>query len=176
MSTKHTKQYEHYVLEVVVDEKLKHSYLHIDSNAKVVLKTPCFSNSFIDSIMVQKQKWILKQLAKVVSREKLPKKPLHTLEYLQSRVEYFSELMQLSYNKVRFKKMRSRWGSCSSKGNISLNTELLKVPKNCLDYVVVHELAHLKHMNHSKEFHALVDRYISDAKNVRKILKNYLIS
>jgi predicted metal-dependent hydrolase len=93
-------------------------------------------------------------------------------EYLTKRVDYFAEQMQLSYECLRFRKMKSRWGSCSSQRKITLNTELVKIDKMLIDYVVVHELAHLVHMNHSKAFHALVEHYLSDAKERRKKLKN----
>jgi len=92
-------------------------------------------------------------------------------EYLTQRTELFVQKMQLKYETLRFRKMKSRWGSCSSQKKITLNTELLKVDKALIDYVIVHELAHLVHMNHSKAFHALVERYLSDAKERRKKLK-----
>ncbi|MBU0720600.1 M48 family metallopeptidase [bacterium] len=92
--------------------------------------------------------------------------------YLEPRLEYFSNIMCLPYNEVKFKKMRSRWGSCSSLRVITLNTELIKVKKEFIDYVLVHELAHLVHMNHSKSFHDLVDKYIKNSKLIRKEIKN----
>lgn len=92
-------------------------------------------------------------------------------EYLSQRVEYFSKIMHLEYSALKFRKMKSRWGSCSSKRSITLNTQLMKVSPECIDYVVVHELAHIVHMNHSKAFHALVRKYIPNANNLRKELK-----
>lgn len=70
--------------------------------------------------------------------------------YLAQRAEHYAKEMALSYNSIKFRKMRSRWGSCSSSGNITFNTELMKIDKRLIDFVVVHELAHLVHMNHSK--------------------------
>jgi hypothetical protein len=67
--------------------------------------------------------------------------------------------------------MKSRWGSCNTRGEIVLNSELTKVSQNLIDYVVVHELAHLKHMNHSKKFHSLVLLYLPNAKEYRAELK-----
>ncbi len=93
-------------------------------------------------------------------------------EYLSQRLEYYSEIMNLDYKELKFRKMKSRWGSCSSKRTITLNTELIKVKKELIDYVLVHELAHLVHMNHSREFHSFVDLYVENSKNVRKELKN----
>ena len=91
--------------------------------------------------------------------------------YLTQRVEYFSEIMKLSYEELKFRKMKTRWGSCSSSKTITLNTELLKVKKEFIDYVVVHELAHLTHMNHSKSFHILVESFLPNQKELRKGLK-----
>jgi len=93
-------------------------------------------------------------------------------EYLSDRVEYYASVMQLKYSQVKFKKLKSRWGSCSSNRVITLNTKLLRVKKELIDYVVVHELAHLVHMNHSKEFHLFVDRYIDNSKAKRAQLKS----
>ncbi len=84
--------------------------------------------------------------------------------------------MELDYREVKFRKMKSRWGSCSSLRVITFNSELIKVKKELIDYVVVHELAHLVHMNHSKNFHALVDKYISNSKEIRKELKSTNLS
>jgi predicted metal-dependent hydrolase len=92
--------------------------------------------------------------------------------YLKERAEYYSKLMGVKYNLLKYRKMKSRWGSCSSKKEITFNTQLIKLDKELIDYVVVHELAHLVHMNHSKAFHDLVEKYLPDSKNRRKKLKN----
>lgn len=91
--------------------------------------------------------------------------------YLTQRVEHFAEIMKLSYSEIKFKKMRRRWGSCSSRGVITLNTELIKIDKRLIDFIVVHELSHLVHMNHSKKFHAHVYEYIPEAKALNKELR-----
>lgn len=96
--------------------------------------------------------------------------------HISPRVEYFSEIMDFPYSEIKFRKMKSRWGSCSSKKVLTFNTELIKIKKELIDYVVVHELAHLKHMNHSRAFHDLVDKYLPESKNYRKELKNIKIS
>lgn len=91
--------------------------------------------------------------------------------YLSKRVEHYAEVMKLSYSEIKFKKMKSRWGSCSSRRVITLNVELIKIDKNIIDFIVVHELSHLVHMNHSKKFHSLVCEYIPDAKALNKELR-----
>ncbi|MGE4498328.1 MAG: M48 family metallopeptidase [Deferribacterales bacterium] len=83
--------------------------------------------------------------------------------------------MGLVYRKVTFRKTGSRWGSCSSLGHISINYELTKLPSECADYVCVHELAHLRHPDHSGEFWALVAEYVPDYKRIRQFMKNCVI-
>lgn len=98
------------------------------------------------------------------------------LEYITSRVEYFSKIMGYGYKEIKYRKMRSRWGSCSSSKILTFNTELMKVRTELIDYVVVHELAHLKHMNHSPDFHRLVDFYLPNSKKYKDELKNTKIA
>lgn len=96
--------------------------------------------------------------------------------YITPRVEHYSNIMNLSYSEIKFRKMRSRWGSCSSRGVITLNTGLIKIDKRLIDFIVVHELAHLAHMNHSKKFHSLVEQYMPNAKVLNRELKHFSLS
>lgn len=97
-------------------------------------------------------------------------------EYFKQRVEYFTLVMNLSYKELRYKKLKSRWGSCNSLGVITLNTQLLKCKKELIDYIIVHELSHLVYMNHSKAFHSLVRTYLSDEKERRAELKGCFLA
>jgi len=91
--------------------------------------------------------------------------------YLSQELKKHALRMNLHFTELKFRKMRRRWGSCSSTGVITLNTQLMKLKKEYIEYVLIHELAHLVHMNHSKKFHALVTSYLPDAKEIRKQLK-----
>ena len=91
--------------------------------------------------------------------------------YITDRVEQFAQVMKQEFKAIQYKKLKSRWGSCTSNKILTFNTQLIKIDKRLIDYVIVHELAHLTHMNHSKKFHDLVDMYIDDSKELRKELK-----
>ncbi|HLP71482.1 MAG TPA: SprT family zinc-dependent metalloprotease [Bacteroidales bacterium] len=77
--------------------------------------------------------------------------------------------------RLNIRSMKSRWGSCSNKGVISLNTELIKLPAVYLEYVILHELCHLKHHNHGEGFYMLLEELFPDWKKVRKELKGYTL-
>jgi len=83
-------------------------------------------------------------------------------EAVTERVEFFKRQLAVEYNQIRIKEQRSRWGSCSKKGNLNFNWKLVMAPPDVIDYVVVHEICHLRHMNHSKEFWRYVETILPD--------------
>lgn len=88
-------------------------------------------------------------------------------------VAKWSEIMRLRPTKVTFRNVKTRWGSCSSRGSLSFNINLVKAPIKCVEYVVVHELAHLRHHNHGVGFWAEVAKYLPDFAAYRDFLKNF---
>ncbi len=94
-------------------------------------------------------------------------------EYLPYRLEYYAKLYGYKYNKCRLSHANTRWGSCSSNRTISLNIGLMKVPEPLRDYVILHELAHLNHMNHSKAFWIEVGSHDKNYKSHEKKLKMF---
>lgn len=92
-------------------------------------------------------------------------------ERFLERVRHYSGLMGITFGRITVRNQKTRWGSCSEKGNINFNYLLYFLPKELLDYVVVHELAHRRHMNHSGEFWAEVEKYFPEYKECRKKLK-----
>ena len=90
--------------------------------------------------------------------------------YLQERVLLWSDVMGLYPNSMKLKGYRRRWGSCSSKRDLSFNWRLIFADEALVDYVVIHELAHIKHMNHSAEFWEVVQSFSPEFKSLRKEL------
>lgn len=88
-------------------------------------------------------------------------------------IEKYAGKMGVSPGKVFIRSQRTRWGSCSGKGNLNFNLRLVALPPELREYVVVHELAHLKHRNHSRAFWSLVSRFYPDYRSAREELKKW---
>ena len=101
---------------------------------------------------------------------------LHSLggKIFKKKLNDFAKRMDVHFNMVRIKNVKTIWGSCSSKKNLNFNFKLFFLPEALIDYVFVHELAHLKHMNHSKAFWSEVEKQIPDYKKRREELKRYI--
>lgn len=83
-------------------------------------------------------------------------------DFFHERLIYWCMRMQLTPRTLRFKRLKSRWGSCSSKDAINLNYRAIQLPPACIDAILVHELAHLEHLNHGPRFWQLVERFVPD--------------
>ena len=92
----------------------------------------------------------------------------------KERVDYLYDVFQenIPYPKIKFRRMKTRWGVCNKRDlSITLNTELIKYDIECLDYVIIHELTHFIHFNHSQSFWNVVEKYYPNYKKIRKKLK-----
>ena len=153
--------------------KIKNIYIQI-KNGKIIIKAPKrVSKKEIEKIVEQKSEWIQKTLEK--ERKKQKKKELYTKEEFKKIIEKnANELIKetgLKPNKITIKQIKYAWGSCSSKKNITLNLELIKYSQEAIRYVILHELCHIKYMNHSKDFWNLVEKYMPNYKLVKKEFK-----
>lgn len=130
-----------------------------------------------------KKPWIDKHLAKLNERQKIldDLKP-YTQEEIKhftlqakldipKRVEFYAEKIGVTYNKITIRCQQTRWGSCSSKGNLNFNCLLVLLPDEIIDSIVVHELCHIKQMNHSTRFYAEIDKVFPDYKKCHLWLK-----
>ena len=91
---------------------------------------------------------------------------------IRPKVEKYAQILGVSYGRITIRSQRTRWGSCSSKGNLNFNCLLTQVPEQVMDYVIVHELCHRIEMNHSGRFWKLVEQIMPDYKTHRKWLKD----
>lgn len=153
--------------------EIKNIYIQI-KNGKVIVKSPKrISKKEIEKIIEQKSEWIQKIIEK--ENKKQEKKELYTKEEFKEIIEKnANELIQetgVRPNKITIKQIKYAWGSCSSKKNITLNLELIKYSQQAIRYVILHELCHLKYMNHSKDFWNLVEKYMPNYKQIKKEFK-----
>lgn len=110
--------------------------------------------------------------------EKLSTEEIHeladqALKVIPGRVKYYAPLVGVTYGRITIRNQKTRWGSCSAKGNLNFNCLLMLTPPEVLDSVVVHELCHRKHMNHSREFYEEVRRVYPDYDRWNKWLKEH---
>lgn len=95
---------------------------------------------------------------------------------IMEHVDYYANRMEIDYGSISMRNQKSRWGSCSSKGNLNFNYRLAYLPEELLDYVVVHELAHRRHMDHSAAFWDEVEAYYPAYKECRQMLNDILLA
>ncbi len=144
-------------------------------NGDIVVKAPLhMKRSDIDLFLENHRGWIEENLKKAkAAKAEIEKAPPLTyseierlaekaLAFIPPRVEYYAQLLGVKYSKITVRNQKTRWGSCSSKGNLSFNCLLMLAPEEVVDSVIVHELCHLKEMNHSKRFYDEVLRVFPD--------------
>ena len=164
--------------------KRKSAAIKITADTQIVVFVPLYvSDNEIERMVISKSKWIDEHMLKVQSiideRSKLEKitfeqiKELadQAVEYIPKRVKYYAEKENFVYNKITIKNLVSRWGSCSTKGNLNFNCLLMLTPDYVIDYIVVHELCHLREMNHSEKFWAEVEKIMPDYQRAELWLK-----
>jgi len=95
----------------------------------------------------------------------------HARQLVENRLSHINKIYKFKINRVAIKNQKTRWGSCSSKGNLNFNYKIIYLKPALADYLIVHELCHLGQMNHSKKFWALVEKTIPDYRRINKELR-----
>ncbi len=161
------------IIQAINSLATKAYYVYLENNQPVEILDTQYTCSFKYSQRKKvdiRQNCIVFEIDDTSNLPKLMKKLAKKV--LINFLENISKEIGISFNKLYIKDNVSNWGSCSSKKNINLNYKIIFLPKNLARYIVVHELCHLIHMNHSKNFWNLVEKFIPNYKLLRKILRN----
>ena len=162
-------------------KRAKHVRIAILSECDVLLTVP-YRKRFIniEKIFKSKQDWILTNLSKYSGdctflkggSVHYKKHKKLALELVENKIGAYVGSYNVQIGRICIRNQKTRWGSCSSKGNLNFNYKLLFIPEHLVDYIIVHELCHLLEMNHSPRFWTLVGRAIPDYKDCRKELRS----
>lgn len=173
-------------LEVeVIRSRRKTAVIQLTNKGEIVARVPeRMPRSEIKRMIREKEPWIsahLRKQERMRAESGFPAEGLMPEEVkelackakavLPERVAYFARLLGVDYGRITIRHQKTRWGSCSAKGNLNFNCLLMLAPREVQDYVVVHELCHRKEMNHSEEFWKEVENILPDYKIRRKWLK-----
>ena len=171
--------------------------IQINPDLSVTVRAPMYApQSDIERILREKESCIQKHIEKIreqeakrkktqgekgeygefverdyLTNEEIKKLADKALQYIPKRVSYFAKQIGVTYGKIKIRNQKTRWGSCSSKGNLNFNCLLMLTPPEVIDYVVVHELCHRKEMNHSRVFWVEVEKVLPNYKEQVKWLK-----
>lgn len=171
---------------ILIKSKRKTVSISVKQDLTVIVRAPIWiSTREVEHILAEKEDWINKKIAIIkrnnerinsgearrLTTEDIKNLANDALEYIPKRVEYFASIMNVTYGRITIRNQKTRWGSCSSKGNLNFNCLLMMAPIEVIDYVIVHELCHRKEMNHSKAFWFEVSKIIPNYKEYENWLK-----
>lgn len=163
--------------------------ISISPDGQITVRVPLrISDRDIRHLLTDRQNWIITKYLEL--QKKQAQRPVSDLtdsqraaltqryiaaarEYFPKRAAYFRQFTGGTYNRITIRDQKTRWGSCSARGTLSFNWRLMLAPPAILDYVVVHELCHLTHMNHSPAFWQAVEAVYPDYREARKWLKEH---
>ena len=159
--------------EIIIQQQKRKSFsMRVNPAGQVIVSIP----RYVKPNSREVKKFIKHGLAKLAAHipdEQAP--PLHDAESIRACVDHWAGVMNLHPKRVQMREMTRKWGSCSSIGSVTLNTALYWLPQHLVDYVVVHELAHLEVLDHSPKFWALVEQYMPDWEARRKEINTYRV-
>lgn len=166
---------------------IKNLSLSVYPSGEVIIRAPYFYPKFlITKFLEKKSNWLIKkinslknsQLPSISQKTKADylKDKERARELILERLKYFNQYYNFKYQDIRIKNQKSLWGSCSKRANLNFNFRLLYLSPQLRDYIIVHELCHLKELNHSAKFWSLVSLTIPNYKILRKNLKKGIIN
>lgn len=171
----------------LIRSRRKSLAIEITPELQVVVRAPAqMPVREINAFVQEKDDWIRAHLQRMaekkrlreqcreqaLSKEELQELAAQAMKLIPQKVRYYAPIIGVTYGRITIRNQRTRWGSCSGKGNLNFNCLLLLMPEEVLDYVVVHELCHRKEMNHSARFWEEVEKILPDYRQRRKWLKD----
>lgn len=160
--------------------------IEIKANGDIVVRAPLYmSGRMITEFVNSKRDWIDNSRQRLTQKQKQREEldPISPADLkilankasivIPAKVKYYADIIGVTYGRITVRNQKTRWGSCSSTGNLNFNCLLMLTPEEVLDYVIVHELCHRKHMNHSKDFWREVEKVIPEYKTSYAWLKNH---
>ncbi|KAF5083943.1 hypothetical protein DSECCO2_83040 [anaerobic digester metagenome] len=165
----------------VIPRKVKYPRLEIKTGFLKVIVPEGYDG--VDRLVEKHKKWIYDRLCRLESSRQKARNRSLNLERTDEEFRYlvndlvheFANYLKVDFEVVRFRKMKSRWGSCSSTGNININRYMIHLPDELIEYVVFHEVAHLVEMGHNKRFWNLVSQKFGDYREFEDELSIYWI-
>lgn len=173
-----------YITYEIIKSSRKTIAVEVRQDGSVLVRAPrnC-PQSRIDTFLKEKQAWVLAKVEEQKEKEadSMKIQPLSEAEQrlyrdkareiFEQKVSYYAQMMGVSYGRIAIRDQKTRWGSCSGEGNLNFNWRLIFAPAGVLDYVVVHELAHRKEMNHSPRFWKVVEDTMPEYRKYQKWVK-----
>lgn len=171
----------------LIRSRRKSLAIEVTPELQVVVRAPAqMPVREINAFVQEKDDWIRAHLQRMaekkrlreqcreqaLSKEELQELAAQAMKLIPQKVRYYAPIIGVTYGRITIRNQRTRWGSCSGKGNLNFNCLLLLMPEEVLDYVVVHELCHRKEMNHSARFWEEVEKILPDYRQRRKWLKD----
>ena len=163
----------------IIRSRRKSIAIEITPRGEIFVRSPLrMTKRDIQQFVESRQDWILTHLSKIPSVTPLTSQAHKALicsakQILPVKADHYAGLLGVSYGRITIRSQHTRWGSCSASGNLSFNCLLMLAPEEVQNYVVVHELCHRKHMNHSPVFWAEVERILPDYPSQRSWLKEH---
>jgi predicted metal-dependent hydrolase len=168
--------------KIIKTKRAKRLSISVHSDLSVVATMPKWMPKiYAEKFLKEKSDWIIKKInylsklkdSKIIkiSKTDYKEKRKEAEELVNKKVLELNKFYNFKFNKITIRNQKTRWGSCSSKGNLNFNYKLIYLSEKQIDYIIVHELCHLKEMNHSQKFWNLVAKVFPDHKEIRKDLK-----
>ncbi len=163
--------------------RAKRMRIAVYADSSIVVTSPFgLGETIIDKFIREKRNWLFSKITffkqfkgqaiSKYNKQDYLKYKKAALRLATERVNHFNKIYKFTFNKINIKNQKTRWGSCSKKGNLNFNYKIILLPPRISDYIIVHEICHLGEFNHSKKFWALVSKAIPDYLNIKEELKN----